>query len=304
MRLRCRGGTEAEEARCSARQDGACAHLRRGNYGAQHRPLAAPRLAPGQRMRGVVPVYGVRPAGGQRAEIRAWSVELVGRSSRRRGSAAVGGAAVTWRGAKHPRSACFAAAHSAARHPARWGHHPAMQAPEGRGFVRALQTRLVEADGRPFYFAGANCYYLLVSCTASRHYKLHRRLPPRPAVLAAAAQNPAPQAPGEKTRAGGRPKLGFARPAPPPQQTRAADPDLRHECITVLDDAAAAGLTVIRTWAFADGEQFFALQASGAEGKASRHTGGRGLPALCRPLLPTARLLPVCTHSAAQPRRL
>jgi mannan endo-1,4-beta-mannosidase len=73
------------------------------------------------------------------------------------------------------------------------------------GFVRVSgdRLRLVEADGSPYYFCGANCYYLL---------------------------------------------------------TRAADPATRHECTAVLDDAAAAGITVLRTWAFADGEQWSALQ--------------------------------------------
>lgn len=35
------------------------------------------------------------------------------------------------------------------------------------GFVRVSpdRTRLELPDGRPFYFAGANCYYLLVSLT-------------------------------------------------------------------------------------------------------------------------------------------
>lgn len=33
------------------------------------------------------------------------------------------------------------------------------------GFVRVSgdRLRLVEADGSPFYFCGANCYYLMVS---------------------------------------------------------------------------------------------------------------------------------------------
>lgn len=44
-------------------------------------------------------------------------------------------------------------------------------------------------------------------------------------------------------------------------QTRAADPGLRHECTRVLDDAAAAGITVLRLWAFADGDEWNALQA-------------------------------------------
>jgi hypothetical protein len=46
-----------------------------------------------------------------------------------------------------------------------------------------------------------------------------------------------------------------------PLQTRAAETGLHHECTAVLDDAAAAGLTVVRLWAFADGaDQWNALQ--------------------------------------------
>ena len=42
--------------------------------------------------------------------------------------------------------------------------------------------------------------------------------------------------------------------------TRAADPSTVADVTSVLDAAAAAGLTVIRLWAFADGEQWGALQ--------------------------------------------
>lgn len=41
---------------------GRAAHLRRGHRGTQHSALAAPGLAPRQRVRGVVPVHGVHPA--------------------------------------------------------------------------------------------------------------------------------------------------------------------------------------------------------------------------------------------------
>ncbi|KAK9820156.1 hypothetical protein WJX72_006760 [[Myrmecia] bisecta] len=61
---------------------------------------------------------------------------------------------------------------------------------------------------KPFYFAGANCYYLL---------------------------------------------------------TRAADPALRHQVTEVLDAARKAGLTVIRTWAFCDGQEWNALQPKPGE---------------------------------------
>ncbi|KAA6412341.1 MAG: mannan endo-1 [Trebouxia sp. A1-2] len=42
--------------------------------------------------------------------------------------------------------------------------------------------------------------------------------------------------------------------------TRAADPGLQQQVLEVLDDAKAAGLTVIRTWAFNDGPEWNALQ--------------------------------------------
>ena len=47
----------------------------------------------------------------------------------------------------------------------------------------------------------------------------------------------------------------------PLPQTRTADPALVHEVLGALDDAAEAGLTVVRCWAFADGmAQWNALQ--------------------------------------------
>lgn len=42
--------------------------------------------------------------------------------------------------------------------------------------------------------------------------------------------------------------------------TRAADPGLQQQVLEVLDDAKAAGLTVVRTWAFNDGPEWNALQ--------------------------------------------
>ena len=45
-------------------------------------------------------------------------------------------------------------------------------------------------------------------------------------------------------------------------QTRGADPGLRHEVTGVLDAMQAAGLTVVRTWAFNDGKEWNALQTS------------------------------------------
>jgi len=45
-------------------------------------------------------------------------------------------------------------------------------------------------------------------------------------------------------------------------QTRAADPSTLPDVISVLDDLQAAGITVVRTWAFADGPQWSALQPS------------------------------------------
>lgn len=42
--------------------------------------------------------------------------------------------------------------------------------------------------------------------------------------------------------------------------TRAAEIGLRSQVLEVLDDAKAAGLSVIRTWAFNDGNEWNALQ--------------------------------------------
>lgn len=50
--------------------------------------------------------------------------------------------------------------------------------------------------------------------------------------------------------------------------TRAADPSTVQDVSSVLDEAAAAGLTVVRLWAFADGEQWNALQPSPGKGRA------------------------------------
>ena len=47
--------------------------------------------------------------------------------------------------------------------------------------------------------------------------------------------------------------------------TRAADPGLQQQVLEVLDDAKAAGLTVVRTWAFNDGPEWNALQPSPGE---------------------------------------
>ncbi|KAK9797750.1 hypothetical protein WJX73_006133 [Symbiochloris irregularis] len=73
-------------------------------------------------------------------------------------------------------------------------------------FVQVSEDGLhFQVADKPFFFAGANCYYLL---------------------------------------------------------TRGADPDLQHEVLEVLDAVQQAGLTVIRTWAFCDGEEWNALQPS------------------------------------------
>ena len=42
--------------------------------------------------------------------------------------------------------------------------------------------------------------------------------------------------------------------------TRAAEPSLRQQVLEVLDDIKAAGVKVIRTWAFNDGQEWNALQ--------------------------------------------
>ena len=55
-------------------------------------------------------------------------------------------------------------------------------------------------------------------------------------------------------------------------QTRSADPGLRQQCTCVLDDAAAAGITVLRLWAFADGPQWNALQVNGHITDSKRET--------------------------------
>jgi len=46
-----------------------------------------------------------------------------------------------------------------------------------RGFVRVSRDgrRLEEADGSPFFFAGANCYYLLLRAGAARRAEWQRR---------------------------------------------------------------------------------------------------------------------------------
>jgi hypothetical protein len=59
-----------------------------------------------------------------------------------------------------------------------------------------------------------------------------------------------------------------------PLQTRAADPSLRTETVSTLDAAQAAGLNVLRIWAFADGpEEWHATQPS-----AGVHTWQSSLP--------------------------
>lgn len=52
-------------------------------------------------------------------------------------------------------------------------------------------------------------------------------------------------------------------------QTRAGDEGLRHEVTEVMDSMVAAGLTVLRFWAFCDGEQWNSLQPS--PGRAAFH---------------------------------
>ncbi|KAK9846590.1 hypothetical protein WJX81_007289 [Elliptochloris bilobata] len=76
-------------------------------------------------------------------------------------------------------------------------------------FVRVTNDGMrFEVDGSPFFFAGANCYYLM---------------------------------------------------------TRAGDKNLRYEVLEVLDETRAAGLSVVRTWAFADGAEWNALQPAPGE---------------------------------------
>ena len=47
--------------------------------------------------------------------------------------------------------------------------------------------------------------------------------------------------------------------------TRAADTSLQPQVLEILDDAQAAGLSVIRTWAFNDGQAWNALQPAPGE---------------------------------------
>lgn len=42
--------------------------------------------------------------------------------------------------------------------------------------------------------------------------------------------------------------------------TRAAEVNMRHEVLEVLDAAVSCGLTAIRTWAFCEGSEWNALQ--------------------------------------------
>lgn len=103
-------------------------------------------------------------------------------------------------------------------------------------FIRVHDCGFVEA-GLAWTCLGANCYYLMVwdpanvQCPISFHLLLPFTIDTElDAVIS--------------TRL----------------QTRAADPALRHEVLTVLDAAKDLGLTTIRTWAFADGTGWNHLQ--------------------------------------------
>jgi len=52
--------------------------------------------------------------------------------------------------------------------------------------------------------------------------------------------------------------------------TRAADPGLQQQVLEVLDDAKAAGLAVVRTWAFNDGPEWNALQPAPGQWSTTR----------------------------------
>lgn len=104
-----------------------------------------------------------------------------------------------------------------------------------------------QVASKPFFFAGANCYYLLVRSAAGRH---------------ALAEELA-----------SRLSLGGCAPLTARVlQTRGADPNLQHEVTEVLDAVQQAGLTVVRTWAFCDGDEWNALQPS--PGMADHHGEG------------------------------
>ena len=99
-----------------------------------------------------------------------------------------------------------------------------------------------QVNGRAFFIAGCNSYYLMV-----RAHVL-------PMVQAPMLTSLIPSA---------------------HVQTRAAEDSLRHEVIEILDAAAKAGLTVIRTWAFNDGEkEWNALQPR--PGAVSAHPAAAG----------------------------
>jgi hypothetical protein len=100
--------------------------------------------------------------------------------------------------------------------------------------------------GSPFNFLGTNCYYCLVSLCLEVAFEQ-------------ATPHPHPQWRTHETLS--NLCVHTAR-----VQTRAADPAVQHEVTEVLDAAAAAGLTVLRLWAFNDGaDQWNALQTSPGE---------------------------------------
>lgn len=111
-------------------------------------------------------------------------------------------------------------------------------------FVRAEGTQLL-LHGRPWHFLGANAYFLMAR--VARGPFMHG-----PGLPAMGAGQPLARCPAA-------PRTPLLLRALPPQ-TRAADPGLRAEVLHTLDAAVGLGLTVIRTWAFADGAQWNALQ--------------------------------------------
>lgn len=93
-----------------------------------------------------------------------------------------------------------------------------------------------EVNGAPFYFAGANCYYLMVGTGLSK----------KQGRTTAIQQTSLQQ------------NLRL--------QTRGADPNLRHEVCQVLDAVRAAGLTVMRTGVGCEGTgEWNCLQPSPGE---------------------------------------
>lgn len=146
-------------------------------------------------------------------------------------------------------------------------------APDGRGFT---------LKGSPFYFCGANTYYCMASAACTLRIVFHPSVSwPEPTCGGCQEATKCPCATGASGDLATI-RLSFGRRTAATSvscwirgvlsslaahvltlvpQTRAAEPSLRHEVTEMLDAMVATGLTVLRTWAFNDGEsQWNALQ--------------------------------------------